>query len=83
LSISGKNAGNLEPSRRPDDTYPLPIGRFELRYSLGQYFARVGRSSGPRFLDMVPVRFSVAEPEAHYHIPLLCTPWSYSTYRGS
>ena len=36
-----------------------------------------------RFLDVVPIRFAVAEPEAHYHVPLLVTPWSYSTYRGS
>ncbi len=39
--------------------------------------------SEPPFLDIVPLRFSIAEPEAHYHVPLLCTPWSYSTYRGS
>ena len=45
---------------------------------------RAARSlSEPPFLDVVPIRFSVAEPEAHYHVPLLATPWSYSTYRGS
>ena len=37
----------------------------------------------PSFLDVVPIRFSIAEPEGHYHVPLLVTPWSYSTYRGS
>ena len=37
----------------------------------------------PPFLDIVPLRFSIAEPEGHYHVPLLCSPWSYSTYRGS
>ena len=37
----------------------------------------------PPFLEIVPVRFSVADPENHYHVPLLATPWSYSTYRGS
>ena len=62
---------------------PIPIGRYELRFSLGRYFAKHTASHGPAFLDIVPVRFNVAEPEAHYHIPLLCTPWSYSTYRGS
>ena len=35
------------------------------------------------FLDTVPIRFSIAEPEGHYHVPLLVTPWSYTTYRGS
>mgnify|MGYP001792127243 CR=1 FL=1 len=63
---------------------PLPIGRYELRFGLGGYFAK--RATGlnnPPFLDIVPIRFSVAEPETHYHVPLLCTPWSYSTYKGS
>ena len=63
---------------------PLPIGRYELRFRVGEYFARLGAPQGdPPFLDMVPVRFAVAEPEGHYHVPLLVTPWSYSTYRGS
>jgi 2-oxo-4-hydroxy-4-carboxy-5-ureidoimidazoline decarboxylase len=63
---------------------PLPIGGYELRFQIGDYFARLGASQAePPFLDVVPVRFSVAEPEGHYHVPLLATPWSYSTYRGS
>jgi 2-oxo-4-hydroxy-4-carboxy-5-ureidoimidazoline decarboxylase len=63
---------------------PLPIGRYELRFALGNHFRSRGIESGdPPFLDIVPLRFSIAEPEGHYHIPLLCTPWSYSTYRGS
>jgi 2-oxo-4-hydroxy-4-carboxy-5-ureidoimidazoline decarboxylase len=63
---------------------PLPIGRYELRFHIGDYFARRGVAQGePRFLDVVPVRFAIAEPEGHYHVPLLVTPWSYSTYRGS
>jgi 2-oxo-4-hydroxy-4-carboxy-5-ureidoimidazoline decarboxylase len=39
--------------------------------------------SDPPFLGVVPVAFAVAEPEGHYHVPLLLTPWSYATYRGS
>lgn len=63
---------------------PLPIGRYELRFAVGDHFRRRGIEAGdPPFLDIVPLRFSVAEPEGHYHVPLLCTPWSYSTYRGS
>jgi 2-oxo-4-hydroxy-4-carboxy-5-ureidoimidazoline decarboxylase len=63
---------------------PLPIGRYELRFHVGDYFAREGvRQSKPPFLDVVPVQFALAEPEGHYHVPLLVTPWSYSTYRGS
>ena len=63
---------------------PLPIGRYELRFAIGNHFRSRGVPGGdPPFLDIVPLRFSVAEPEGHYHVPLLCTPWSYSTYRGS
>ena len=63
---------------------PLPIGHYELRFAVGAHFRTRGVDAGdPPFLDVVPVRFSIAEPEAHYHVPLLCTPWSYSTYRGS
>lgn len=63
---------------------PVPIGTYELRFAVGAYFARSGASvADPPFLDVVPVRFAVAEPEGHYHVPLLVTPWSYSTYRGS
>jgi 5-hydroxyisourate hydrolase len=39
--------------------------------------------SEPPFLDVVPVQVGIADSTAHYHVPLLCTPWSYSTYRGS
>jgi 2-oxo-4-hydroxy-4-carboxy-5-ureidoimidazoline decarboxylase len=63
---------------------PVPIGRYELRFAVGAYFA--GREldlPDPPFLDTVPLRFAVAEAEGHYHVPLLVTPWSYSTYRGS
>jgi len=63
---------------------PIPIGRYELRFHVGDYFTGRGAAqSDPPFLDVVPVQFAVAEPEGHYHVPLLVTPWSYSTYRGS
>jgi 2-oxo-4-hydroxy-4-carboxy-5-ureidoimidazoline decarboxylase len=63
---------------------PIPIGRYELRFAVGDYFARHGTPvADPPFLGVVPVQFAVAEPEGHYHVPLLVTPWSYSTYRGS
>lgn len=63
---------------------PVPIGRYELLFSVGAYFA--GHEvpvSDPPFLDRIPLRFSVSEPEGHLHVPLLVTPWSYATYRGS
>lgn len=63
---------------------PLRIGRYELRFHIGDYFARDGvKLPEPAFLDVVPVRFAIGEAEGHYHVPLLVTPWSYSTYRGS
>ena len=63
---------------------PLPIGRYELRFSVAKYYAeRNVPLSDPPFLDEIPLRFAVSEPESHYHVPLLVTPWSYSTYRGS
>jgi 2-oxo-4-hydroxy-4-carboxy-5-ureidoimidazoline decarboxylase len=63
---------------------PIPIAHYELRFFVGDYFARQGTpTADPPFLGVVPVRFAIAEPEGHYHIPLLVTPWSYATYRGS
>jgi 2-oxo-4-hydroxy-4-carboxy-5-ureidoimidazoline decarboxylase len=63
---------------------PVPIGRYELTFSVGKYFAeRQVPTSDPPFLDQIPLRFSVSEPEGHLHVPLLLTPWSYATYRGS
>jgi 2-oxo-4-hydroxy-4-carboxy-5-ureidoimidazoline decarboxylase len=61
---------------------PLRIGRYELLFHIGAYFA--GRpADDPPFLDVIPVRFGISEPESHYHIPLLVSPGAYSTYRGS
>lgn len=63
---------------------PVPIGRYELMFRVGDYFAGRGVAmSDPPFLDQIPLRFSVSEPEGHLHVPLLVTPWSYATYRGS
>ncbi|WP_425105663.1 2-oxo-4-hydroxy-4-carboxy-5-ureidoimidazoline decarboxylase [Ancylobacter sp.] len=63
---------------------PLRAGRYELVFHVGAYFTARGLDlPGPAFLDTVPLRFGIAEPEGHYHVPLVVTPWSYSTYRGS
>jgi 2-oxo-4-hydroxy-4-carboxy-5-ureidoimidazoline decarboxylase len=63
---------------------PLRIGTYELQFSVGAYFKRAGATNAdPPFLDVVPIRFSIAEAEGHYHVPLVTTPWSYSTYRGN
>ena len=59
-------------------------GEFRLLFHVADYFRAKGTQlSAPPFLDSVPVRFGIADRSAHYHVPLLCSPWSYSTYRGS
>jgi 2-oxo-4-hydroxy-4-carboxy-5-ureidoimidazoline decarboxylase len=63
---------------------PVPAGRYELRFDIGAYYAaREIPAADPPFLQSVPIEFHIAEPEGHYHVPLLMTPWSFSTYRGS
>jgi 2-oxo-4-hydroxy-4-carboxy-5-ureidoimidazoline decarboxylase len=63
---------------------PVPIGRYELRFQLADYFRSSGVPVGDQpFIDYVPVRFAVDDAEGHYHLPLICTPWTFATYRGS
>ena len=63
---------------------PLRVGTYELQFHIGAYFSAAGtHTADPPYLDVVPIRFSIAEPTAHYHVPLLASPWSYTTYRGS
>ena len=62
------------------DTYRS--GSYELEFAIGPYFAGANLADDPPFLDEVVIRFSVADDQ-HYHVPLLVSPWSYSTYRGS
>ena len=52
-------------------------GRYELRFHIGAHFAGAG------FLDVVPIAVRLEAGQGHYHVPLLCSPWSYATYRGS
>ena len=63
----------------------LTLGVYELVFALGEYFSTTRSITVPiiPFLDHVPLRFGVADANAHYHVPLLASPWAYSTYRGS
>jgi 5-hydroxyisourate hydrolase len=65
----------------------LAIGTYELRFAIGDYFTakpiKPPNLTNPLFLDIVPMRFGIADTSIHYHVPLLCSPWAYSTYRGS
>ena len=59
-------------------------GHYELRFHAGDYLRETGTDlPDPAFLDVIPVRFGIADPSGHYHVPLLLSPYGYSTYRGS
>jgi len=58
-------------------------GKYELVFHIGDYFKNTSAFSDVPFLDDVVIRFGISDPSQHYHVPLLVSPWSYSTYRGS
>ena len=62
----------------------MKIGEYEIIFFVGDYFStKTPALPKIRFLDHVPVRFAIADAGASYHVPLLCSPWAYSTYRGT
>lgn len=62
----------------------LGAGRYRLEFSVAGYFQKTGvKLPDPPFLDVIPIDFGMAEPDGHYHVPLLLSPYGYSTYRGS
>lgn len=62
----------------------LTVGVYELVFNVGEYFVRLSDAlPNPPFLNRIPLQFGIADPTTHYHVPLLVSPWSYSTYRGS
>jgi hydroxyisourate hydrolase len=62
----------------------MAVGQYRLVFHVAEYFRGRGITlADPPFLDRIPIRFGIDDPLAHVHVPLLCTPWSYSTYRGS
>ena len=78
------NADGRNPDGPLYDTGSLQRGTYRLVFDVAGYFrARGVELPEPPFLDQVALDFGVAHTEQHYHVPLLCTPWSYSTYRGS
>ena len=64
------------------DEQQFQHGEFEIHFHVGQYFERLGVELETQFLDVVPIRFTISE-DKHYHVPLLVSPYAYSTYRGS
>ncbi len=62
----------------------IPIGRYEISFAAGDYFRALGVAlTDPPFLDEIVIRFGIAEADANYHVPLLLSPYGYSTYKGS
>ena len=62
----------------------LEVGKYEIVFAAGDYFRALGLNlPEPMFVDEVVLRFGIADADQHYHVPLLVSPWSYSTYRGS
>jgi 5-hydroxyisourate hydrolase len=59
------------------------IGKYELVFYCGEYFKKFTNIKEPFFIDDVIIRFGINDTDQHYHVPLLVSPWSYSTYRGS
>ena len=66
------------------DGMAIQSGVYELDFAMGDYFSRMGvRTPEPRFIDVVTIRFGISDTKTHYHVPLLVSPYGYSTYRGS
>lgn len=66
------------------DQDDFKIGCYELVFNVADYYRALGtKMDDPPFIDEVVLRFGIAQPDQHYHVPLLVSPWSYSTYRGS
>jgi 5-hydroxyisourate hydrolase len=75
----------LNNDGRPDDVLiePIKSGSSELVFHVGEYFKKIVELQNPNFLNEVSIKFGVSDPNEKYHVPLLVSPWSYSTYRGS
>jgi 5-hydroxyisourate hydrolase len=61
----------------------MAAGHYRLLFHVADYFASIGSPDAGKFLDVVPVLFRIDDVSANYHVPLLVSPWAYSTYRGS
>ena len=90
--LDGSNKTPLADAiTNPDGRLDTPLlagdkmtpGKYRLLFHVGDYFATAGSPDAKKFLDVVPILFVIQDPSATYHVPLLVSPWAYSTYRGS
>lgn len=81
LTTSTNLDGRTDAPLLSGDSYQP--GTYVITFSVRSYFERALGPSASPFLDEVPIRFTIAEADGHYHVPLLVSPWSFSTYRGS
>ena len=75
----------LNDEGRPDKVLVEPIknGNYELVFHAGEYFKKIAEQQNPNFLNEISIKFGISNSKEKYHVPLLVSPWSYSTYRGS
>ncbi len=90
--LKSKTANIIKVSTNKDGRCSKPIlegedfvvGTYELNFHIGEYFKNLNSDMGiNNFLDIIPVRFNISSSDEHYHVPLLVSPFSYTTYRGS
>lgn len=83
VAAAASNAdGRVEPPLAEGEVFRA--GRYELRFFAGDYLTGSGVTQPePPFLDVIPIRFGVSDESAHWHVPLLLSPYGYTTYRGS
>lgn len=80
-SVVTNDDGRVDAPLLSDEAFMT--GTYELLFNVGAYFSKLGLPVENPFLDVVPVRFVISDRDAHYHVPLLVSPYGYSTYRGS
>ena len=75
----------LNNDGRPDEPLvdPIKMGKYELVFHVGEYFKNIVELDNPNFLNEVSIKFGISNIKEKYHVPILVSPWSYSTYRGS
>ncbi len=81
-TVATNSDGRVDGALLDGDAFA--VGIYELRFHAGDYLRSTGVAlADPAFLDVIPIRFGLADDGAHYHVPLLLSPYGYSTYRGS